>query len=148
MVSIILTGLRSGGYTFGMKTAISIPDDVFEQAERFARHARRSRSQVYSEAIREYVARHSPDAVTEAMNRVCDEIETAHVWDVMGRGIESMVITDLAQAWGSSESCTSCGKCVNACPTGALFEKGKSVAEMAKNRQFLTYIMQMREHNE
>ncbi|MCC6154546.1 MAG: hypothetical protein IT367_12340 [Candidatus Hydrogenedentes bacterium] len=58
-----------------MKTAISIPDDVFEEAERFARQTRKSRSQVYSEAVKEYVARHSPDAITEAMNRVCDELE-------------------------------------------------------------------------
>ena len=70
-----LTDTSAGGYTFGMKTAISIPDDVFEEAERFAKNARKSRSQVYSEAIKEYVARHSPDAVTEAMNRVCDELE-------------------------------------------------------------------------
>ena len=43
--------------------------------------------------------------------RVCDEIEGAHTWDVMGRGIECQVITDLKTPWGESESCTSCGKC-------------------------------------
>lgn len=57
-----------------MKTAISIPDDIFEQAERLIRRAGRSRSEIYSQAIREYVARHSPDEVTEAMNRVCDTV--------------------------------------------------------------------------
>jgi bidirectional [NiFe] hydrogenase diaphorase subunit len=77
--------------------------------------------------------------------RVCDEIEGAHTWDVRGRGIEAKVITDLNQAWGDSESCTSCGKCVHVCPTGALVEKGKSVAEMAKRRQFLPYLTLMRE---
>jgi len=76
--------------------------------------------------------------------RVCDEIEGAHTWDVMGRGIDALVITDLNQPWGSSESCTSCGKCVHVCPTGALFEKGKSVAEMLKRRQFLPYLTLMR----
>lgn len=95
-----------------------------------------------------FVVDHNRCVLCQRCVRVCDEIEGAHTWDVMGRGIDSMVITDLMQPWGSSESCTSCGKCVNACPTGALFEKGKSVAEMAKNRQFLTYIMQMRERNE
>jgi len=55
-----------------MKTAVSIPDDVFERAERFAKQARRSRSEVFSAALREYVARHAPDDVTEAMNKVCD----------------------------------------------------------------------------
>lgn len=79
--------------------------------------------------------------------RVCDEIEGAHTWDVMGRGIEASVITDLAERWGSSETCTGCGKCVHVCPTGALFEKGRSVAEMLKRRQFLPYLTQMREEH-
>ena len=56
--------------------------------------------------------------------RVCAEVEGAHVWDVMGRGIDSIVITDLHEEWGSS-SCTRCGKCVQVCPTGALFDKSK-----------------------
>jgi bidirectional [NiFe] hydrogenase diaphorase subunit len=77
--------------------------------------------------------------------RVCDEIEGAHTWDVAGRGIESMVITDLAQPWGSSPTCTNCGKCVQVCPTGALFEKGRSAAEMVKHREFLTYLATARE---
>lgn len=77
--------------------------------------------------------------------RVCDEIEGAHTWDVMGRGIQALVITDLAEPWGTSQTCTECGKCVHVCPTGALFEKGKSVAEMLKRRQFLPYLTQMRE---
>jgi bidirectional [NiFe] hydrogenase diaphorase subunit len=77
--------------------------------------------------------------------RVCDEIEGAHTWDVMGRGIDSRVITDLNQPWGESETCTSCGKCVNVCPTGALFEKGKPVYERLKKRQFLPYLTMMRE---
>ena len=57
-----------------MKTAVSIPDEVFEKVERLARRARRSRSEVFSAALREYVARHAPDEVTEAMNRVCEEV--------------------------------------------------------------------------
>lgn len=57
-----------------MKTAVSIPDDVFERAEAWARRARQSRSEVYSRALREYVSRHAPEEVTEAMNRVCDAV--------------------------------------------------------------------------
>ena len=77
--------------------------------------------------------------------RVCDEIEGAHTWDVMGRGANSRVITDLNQPWGESETCTSCSKCVQVCPTGALSSKGKSVAEMEKRRDFLPYLVQRRE---
>jgi antitoxin MazE6 len=57
-----------------MKTAVSIPDQIFEQAERLARRTRKSRSHVFSSALREYVARHSPDDVTEAMDRVCEQV--------------------------------------------------------------------------
>ncbi len=62
------------GYTSGMKTAISLPKDVFEKAERLAMRARKSRSQIYCEALREYVARHSPDDVTDALNRAMEQI--------------------------------------------------------------------------
>lgn len=57
-----------------MKTAVSIPDDVFEEAERLAAELQTSRSQLYSRALQEFVARHAPDRVTEAMNRVIDEV--------------------------------------------------------------------------
>jgi hypothetical protein len=54
-----------------MKTAISIPDDLFERAERLTRTVKKSRSQLYSQAIREYVARHAGDQVTESLDRLC-----------------------------------------------------------------------------
>ncbi len=77
--------------------------------------------------------------------RVCDEVEGAHTWDVMGRGVDTRIVADLNQPWGEAISCTSCGKCVQVCPTGALFEKGKSVAEMRKRTEFLPYLRLMRE---
>jgi len=76
--------------------------------------------------------------------RVCSEIEGAHTWDVMGRGEHSRVITDLNQPWGTSESCTSCGKCVQACPTGALFEKSHVGTGVRKNPEFISYLNEMR----
>lgn len=57
-----------------MKTAVSIPDEVFEKAERLARRSKRSRSELFSAALSEYVARHAPDEVTESMNRVCEKV--------------------------------------------------------------------------
>lgn len=62
-------------YTLGMKTAISIPDKIYRDAERLSRRLKKSRSQVYAEAVTEYVARHDPEAVTEAMNRVCEVVD-------------------------------------------------------------------------
>lgn len=77
--------------------------------------------------------------------RVCDEIEGAHTWDIMGRGIDARVITDLDQPWGESTSCTSCGKCVHVCPTGALSIKGTSTAEMVKKTHFLSQFWALKE---
>lgn len=61
------------GYTTGMKTAISIPDDLFEYAERLAQELKQSRSALYSQAVREYVARHSPDSVTATLDALLAE---------------------------------------------------------------------------
>ncbi|MGE5153115.1 MAG: bidirectional hydrogenase complex protein HoxU [Bdellovibrio bacteriovorus] len=76
--------------------------------------------------------------------RVCDEIEGAHTWDVMGRGSDCRVITDLARPWGESETCTGCGKCVQVCPTGALVKQGTSAGEMVKDQRFLPILARRR----
>jgi metal-responsive CopG/Arc/MetJ family transcriptional regulator len=57
-----------------MKTAVSLPDQVFRAAERHAKRARKSRSQLYAEALSEYLNRHSPEEVTEAMNRALEQL--------------------------------------------------------------------------
>jgi bidirectional [NiFe] hydrogenase diaphorase subunit len=75
--------------------------------------------------------------------RVCDEIEGAHTWDVLDRGAGCRVITDMGAPWGESTTCTSCGKCVQVCPTGALFEKGRAVASAKPRRRFIPYLMEL-----
>ena len=57
-----------------MKTDVSIPDDIFERAERLTSQGRRSRSEVYAAALDEYLARYAQDEITDAMNRVCGEV--------------------------------------------------------------------------
>ncbi len=57
-----------------MKTAVSVPDDVFQDAERYAKRTRKSRSQLYAEALSEHLTRHAPDEVTEGMNLVIDQL--------------------------------------------------------------------------
>jgi hypothetical protein len=59
-----------------MKTAISLPDEVFRDAERLAKRLKRSRSRLYAEALAEYVARHDPEAVTQALDRLARELDT------------------------------------------------------------------------
>lgn len=65
---------RRFGYTLGMKTAVSIPNELFDMAERLARRSRKSRSRLFSDALREYVARRSPDKITEAMDEAMAQI--------------------------------------------------------------------------
>lgn len=59
-----------------MKTAISLPDAVFREAERLAKRLKKSRSELYREALAEYVARHEPEAVTDALNAAAKRLDT------------------------------------------------------------------------
>lgn len=76
--------------------------------------------------------------------RVCDEIEGAHALDLFGRGINSRIIHDMDEPWAESVSCTSCGKCVYVCPTGALYEKDISEEEVIKKREIITELIKNR----
>ena len=68
-----LVARRDGGYTSGMKTAISIPDDVFQAADDMAHKMKKSRSEIYSRAVREYIARYSEDGVTDALDALYEK---------------------------------------------------------------------------
>ncbi|MCL6471923.1 MAG: bidirectional hydrogenase complex protein HoxU [Firmicutes bacterium] len=76
--------------------------------------------------------------------RACAEVEGANTLGLMGRGIGDKIITDLNQPWGESPTCTSCGKCVNVCPVGAIYERGMSIGEARKEHKFLPYLRIMR----
>ncbi len=60
-----------------MKTAVSIPDELFRKADELARRQGKSRSQVYQEALAEYVLRRDPGTVTQAMDEVLEDVESA-----------------------------------------------------------------------
>ncbi len=70
-----------------MKTAISIPDEVFEAAERTAKKLGISRSELYSSAVREFVDRYRRENITEKLNDVYAENESASELDT---GLETL----------------------------------------------------------
>ncbi len=80
--------------------------------------------------------------------RVCDEVEGAHVLDIAARGVRSMVACDLNRPWGQARNCTSCGKCVQVCPTGAMAEKGWAVEEMIKRPEPVEWVAPRRGGNQ
>ncbi len=79
-----------------------------------------------------FVMDHNRCILCSRCARVCDEVEGAHNWDMMGRGYRSRVISDFNQPWNESTTCTSCGKCVEVCPTGALWPKDAATGRLQK----------------
>ncbi len=57
-------------HTLGTKAAVSIPDDLFADADRLASRFKTSRSQFYARALAEFVARHDDDQITGALDNV------------------------------------------------------------------------------
>jgi metal-responsive CopG/Arc/MetJ family transcriptional regulator len=57
-----------------MKVAVSIPDDVFAEADALAKRLKTSRSEIYSRALEEFIGHHASDRVTDSMNEVVDSV--------------------------------------------------------------------------
>jgi bidirectional [NiFe] hydrogenase diaphorase subunit len=76
--------------------------------------------------------------------RVCDEIEGAHVWDIAQRGNHARLVAGMDQPWGEVASCTSCGKCVAVCPTGALSYQGTAAGELRTDPGMIAFLTDAR----
>jgi bidirectional [NiFe] hydrogenase diaphorase subunit len=91
-----------------------------------------------------YVMDHNRCIMCTRCVRVCQEVEGAYNWDVMARGFNVRVISDFNTPWGESITCTSCGKCVHACPTGAIWPKAIVQGQLAKKPDMVCELIQKR----
>ncbi len=91
-----------------------------------------------------YVMDHNRCIMCTRCVRVCNEVEGAHNWDVMNRGHQVRIISDFDTPWGESITCTSCGKCLHACPTGAIWPKAIVQGQLSKNPGMITELIEKR----
>jgi bidirectional [NiFe] hydrogenase diaphorase subunit len=91
-----------------------------------------------------YVIDHNRCVMCTRCVRVCDEVEGAHVWDVMNRGVNSRIISGFNDPWSTSDACTSCGKCVEVCPVGALWPKDAAQGKLVRHPDLVSGLVRKR----
>jgi len=77
-----------------MKTAISLPDDLFALADALARRLRVSRSELYANAVAEYVAKHRDEDVTARLNTVYADLRSG-----LDPGLRRAQARSVAEEW-------------------------------------------------
>ena len=93
----------------------------------------------------QFVMDHNRCVLCTRCVRVCDEVEGAHCWDVAARGVDSRIIADFNQPWGDSATCTSCGKCLEVCPTGALWSKDATIGTLQRSPERIAELVAKRQ---
>lgn len=78
------------GYTTLMKTAVSLPDRLYEEAEKTAESLGIPRSQLFARALEEFIERHKRENVTERLNRVYSETAPDQLDDISNAGLQSL----------------------------------------------------------
>jgi metal-responsive CopG/Arc/MetJ family transcriptional regulator len=73
-----------------MKTAVSLPDRLYEEAEKTAQSLGIPRSQLFAKALEEFIERHRRENVTERLNRVYSEAAPDEFEDIPQAGLESL----------------------------------------------------------
>jgi predicted transcriptional regulator len=71
-----------------MHVAVSIPDDVYADSERLVERLNVSRSQLYADALRAYLARHDDAAITAALDDVYGDKDSRPDPAILAAGLE------------------------------------------------------------
>ncbi len=124
--------LQDLGYKVGMES-VRFPY-LFQQCEVDSSHSK-------------FVMDHNRCIMCTRCVRVCSDVEGAHNWDIMNRGVKVRIIADFNVPWGDSVTCTYCGKCVDVCPTGALWNKEQTQGSLVKYPQAVSDLVEKRERN-
>lgn len=82
-----------------MKTAVSIPDDVFKDLDKISKELHRSRSQILTEAAREYIEKLKNRKILEALNKAYAEEETGQEAEVRRKGKKHYAGLLKAEKW-------------------------------------------------
>jgi len=85
-ISLVLTLCMNYCYIFGMKTAISLPNKVFEEVEKFSKEHQYSRSEVFAMAVKEFLEKKKSEEVLNVLNEVYSEAETPEEITIRERG--------------------------------------------------------------
>ena len=82
-----------------MKTAVSLPDDLFEKVDQLAEELHLSRSRIFAEAVRDYIAKQKNEEILRTLNQVYSEAETEEEKTVRKKNKKRYARTLKAEKW-------------------------------------------------
>lgn len=86
VINLVLTFGIKARYIFGMKTAISLPNEIFKEVEKFSKEHQYSRSEVFAMAVKEFLEKRKSKEILNALNEVYSESESPEEITIREKG--------------------------------------------------------------